>query len=70
MLPTVQTLVGGAGTYEGSQGSGGIGGVVVLRYRDSVTCNIGGGLSGSTNNLGNGFKVTTIVGGSGNVSWS
>ncbi len=61
---------GGAGTYEGSQGSGGIGGIVVLRYRDSVTCNIGGGLSGSTNNLGNGFKVTTIVGGSGNVSWS
>jgi len=61
---------GGAGSYEGGNGTNGNTGVVILRYNSTLTCSIGAGLSGSTANLGNGNKVTTITSGSGNVSWS
>jgi hypothetical protein len=40
-----------------------------LKYPDSKTITIGGGLSGSTAGPSGGFKVTTITAGSGNVSW-
>jgi hypothetical protein len=41
---------------------------VILSYPTSYTITIGAGLTGSTSLVG-GKKVTTITGGTGNVSW-
>jgi hypothetical protein len=67
---------GGGGSASGSAlggpttgGSGGSG-VVILKYPDTRTITIGGGLTGSTPAPAGGFKVTTITAGTGNVSWS
>jgi hypothetical protein len=65
---------GGGGGGDGefgynSAGRSGGSGVVILRYPNSYTITLGAGLSGSTANSGS-DKVTTITGGSGNVSWS
>jgi hypothetical protein len=57
----------GAGVYDGRRNGGS--GVVVFRYPASATITIGAGLSGSTTTLGS-EKITTITGGSGNVSWA
>ena len=73
---------GGANTGNGGQGGGGFGqpggqpggsggsGIVILKYPDAYTITIGGGLTGSTAGPSNGFKVTTITAGTGNVSWA
>jgi hypothetical protein len=41
-----------------------------LKYSDTRTITIGGGLTGSTAAPSGGFKVTTITAGTGNVSWA
>jgi hypothetical protein len=48
-------------------GGNGGSGVVILKYADSKTITIGGGLTASTATAG-GFKVTTVTAGTGNVS--
>jgi hypothetical protein len=72
---------GGSNTGNGGQGGGGPGhpgsdpgasggsGIVILKYPDAYTITIGAGLTGSTAGPSNGFKVTTITAGTGNVSW-
>ena len=60
---------GGAGGGAGTGGGNGGSGVVILRYSDSFTIAIGGGLTGSTATDGS-YKVTTITAGTGNVSWA
>jgi hypothetical protein len=42
---------------------------VILKYPDTRTISIGGGLTGSTATSG-AFKVTTITAGTGNVSFT
>jgi hypothetical protein len=73
---------GGANTSNGGQGGGypgfpggdfggsGGSGIVILKYPDAYTITIGAGLTGSTAGPSNGFKVTTITAGTGNVSWA
>ncbi len=60
---------GAGGRWDGSGAAGGSG-VVILRYPDTYTINIGAGLTGTETNLGNGYKYATITAGTGNVSWS
>ena len=62
---------GGAGANSGygSQSNSGGSGIVFLRYVDTRTITVGGGLTASTSSSG-GFKLTTITAGSGNVSWT
>ena len=59
---------GGGGTYGGPGGAGGSG-VVILRYSNLYTLNIGAGLSYSTQTV-NDDKVTTFTSGSGSISLS
>jgi hypothetical protein len=64
---------GGAGDPASSRnatGGAGGSGIVILRYPDTRTITIGGGLTGSTAAPSGGFKVTTITAGTGNVSWA
>ena len=62
---------GGASAFASPQGNGGAGGsgVVILRYPNVFTLNIGAGLSYSTQTV-NDDKVTTFTGGSGSISLS
>jgi hypothetical protein len=57
---------GPAETYDGSHGGSGI---VILKYPDSYTLTIGGGLTSSTATAG-GFKVTTFTAGTDNISFA
>jgi hypothetical protein len=63
---------GGAGSVNAfpsnSDGGNGGSGIVILRYLNTFTITIGGGLTGSTATSGS-YKVTTITAGTGNVSW-
>jgi len=63
----------GRTTFSGSSGHYGSGNggspLVVVRYSSSRTITLGAGLTGSTTTVSS-DKVTTITGGSGNVSWS
>ena len=68
--PAANSGDGGAGTYESSSGSNGGSGIVVLKYPDAITINIGSGLTGSEGSPSGGYKIATITSGSGNVSWS
>jgi hypothetical protein len=43
---------------------------VILKYPDTRTITIGGGLTGSTAAASGGYKVTTITAGTGNVSFA
>jgi hypothetical protein len=56
---------GGAG-YGATAGTGGSG-IVVLKYPDSVTLTIGGGLTSSTTTSG-GFKITSFTAGTDTVT--
>lgn len=62
---------GGASAFASPQGNGGAGGsgVVILRYPNVFTLNIGAGLSYSTQTV-NDDKVTTFTSGSGSISLS
>lgn len=62
---------GGASAFASPQGNGGAGGsgVVILRYPNVFTLNIGAGLSYSTQ-IVNDDKVTTFTSGSGSISLS
>jgi hypothetical protein len=42
---------------------------VIIKYPDTKTITVGGGLTSSTSTSG-GYKVTTFTAGTGNVSWS
>ena len=53
-----------------SAGSAGGSGVVILRYADTLTITIGGGLTGTESAASGGYKRATITAGTGNVSWS
>jgi hypothetical protein len=69
---TVNTGGGGGGAaVSGSTRAGGAGGsgVLILRYPETIVITIGSGLVGSTATLGT-EKVTTITGGTGNISWA
>jgi hypothetical protein len=61
---------GGAGRNGASLRTGGNGGsgVVIIKYPDTITLSIGGGLTSSTTTSG-GFKVTTFTAGSDTVSF-
>jgi hypothetical protein len=68
---TVNTGGGGGGAYHtGGGGTNGGSGIVVLKYPDNYTINIGSGLTGTTNPPSGGFKVTIITAGTGNVIWT
>jgi hypothetical protein len=41
-----------------------------LRYPDTKTITIGGGLTGTTSAASGGYKRTTLTAGTGNVSWA
>jgi hypothetical protein len=41
-----------------------------LRYSDSKTITVGGGLTSSTPAASGGYKRTTFTAGTGNVSWA
>lgn len=58
---------GGAGNASSGNGQGGSG-VVILRYPNSYTINVGAGLTATTTTNG-ANKITTITAGTGNVSW-
>jgi hypothetical protein len=60
---------GGAVTAPLSPGANGGSGVVILRYPNSFTITVGAGLTASTTSVGS-DRVTTITGGTGNVSWA
>ena len=60
---------GGGGGQRDSSGVAGGSGVVILRYSNLYTLNIGAGLSYSTQTV-NDDKVTTFTGGSGSISLS
>jgi hypothetical protein len=60
---TVNT--GGGGGTDGNGGSG----VVIVKYPDSYTISVGGGLTSSTATAG-GFKVTTFTAGTDTISFS
>lgn len=68
---TANTGGGGAGAYASAttNGSSGGSGVVILRYSNLYTLNIGAGLSYSTQTV-NDDKVTTFTSGSGSISLS
>jgi hypothetical protein len=54
----------------GGNGSGGWSGVVILRYSAALTLtNSTGGLTFSTNTIGN-YKVTTFTEGAGNIEFN
>jgi hypothetical protein len=59
---------GGGGGAVGTAAAGGSG-VVILKYPDTYTINIGSGLTGSTPAASGGFKVTTFTAGTGLVSF-
>jgi hypothetical protein len=48
-------------------GGNGGSGVVILKFSDSKTITVGGGLT-QTNTTSGGFKIYTFTGGTGNVS--
>ena len=52
--------------YSGAGGSG----VVILKYPDSFTINVGTGLTAGSTYTSGGYKVTPIKSGTGTVSWS
>jgi hypothetical protein len=64
---TVNTGGGGGGGRIGNAANGGSG-VVILKYPDSITLTIGGGLTSSTSTAG-GFKTTTFTAGTDTVSF-
>jgi hypothetical protein len=66
-----QSNTGGGGGGSRSAVAGGTGGsgVVILKYPDSYTLTIGGGLTSSTATAG-GYKVTTFTAGTGTVSFA
>ena len=71
---TANTGSGGGGSYAQACPSGpfaanGGSGVVILRYSNEFTCNLGTGLTGSTATDGS-DKVTTITAGTGNITFS
>jgi hypothetical protein len=68
----VNTGGGGGGHGQGTGGAAGSGGsgIVYLKYADTKTITIGGGLTGTTAAPSGGYKVTTITAGTGNVSWA
>jgi len=67
---TVNTGGGGGGSGYNTSGAGGNGGsgIVVIKYPDSITLTIGGGLTSSTATAG-GFKTTTFTAGTDTVSF-
>jgi hypothetical protein len=76
--PSSGNVAGGANTGTGGSGGGNYGeagraggsGVVILKYPDAYTITIGAGLTGSTASPSDGFKVTTVTAGTGNVSFA
>ena len=62
----------GGGGNDGTYRRGGTGGsgVVILRYADTLTITIGGGLAGTESAASGGYKRATITAGTGNVSWT
>ena len=66
---TANTGGGGGGAYHtGGGGTNGGSGVVILKHPDTHTVTIGSGLTGSTSEPSNGFKVTRITAGTGNIT--
>jgi hypothetical protein len=65
---TVNTGGGGAGGYTSGGYDGGRG-VVILRYPDSLTIQIGFGLTGTESSASGGYKRATLTSGSGTVTW-
>jgi hypothetical protein len=60
---------GGGGGQQGGSGTGGVAGIVFLRYSPALTITIGAGLTGTTTTVGSN-RVTTITAGTGNVSFA
>ena len=58
---------GGGSSGAGNAGAGGSG-IVVLKYPDTFTLTIGGGLTSSTSTSG-GFKITSFTAGTDTISW-
>jgi hypothetical protein len=59
---------GGDTNHTGPTGNGGSG-IVILKYPDTYTITVGEGLTSSTTSAG-GYKITTFIAGTDNVSWS
>jgi hypothetical protein len=49
--------------------SNGGSGIVIIRYPNLYTAQIGAGLTGTTANDGS-FRVTSITAGAGNITWA
>jgi hypothetical protein len=64
---TVNTGGGGGASAAGASGSGGSG-IVIVKYVDTITLTIGGGLTSSTTSAG-GFKITSFTAGTDTVSF-
>ena len=64
---TVNTGGGGGGTGNGGTAGSGGSGIVILKYPDTVTLTIGGGLTSSTSTSG-GFKITSFTAGTDTVT--
>ena len=54
---------------QSANGGAGGSGVVILKYPDSLTIDIGAGLTSPTTISSGGFKVTSITAGTGTVSF-
>jgi hypothetical protein len=63
----VNTGGGGGGVWATAFAGGS--GIVILKYPDTFTLTIGGGLTSSTSTAG-GFKVTTFTAGTDTISFS
>jgi len=66
---TVNTGGGGGCVNNANIGLSGGSGIVIIKYPDSYTLTIGGGLTSSTATSG-GFKVTSFTAGTGNISFA
>ena len=60
----------GDGGYAGDPGSAGGSGVVIIKYPDTISVSVGAGLTSSTASPSGGFIVTSILSGSGTISFS
>jgi hypothetical protein len=68
---TANTGGGGGGAYHtGGGGTNGGSGVVILKYPDSYTINVGAGLTGTTPPASGGSKITTLTAGTGSVTFT
>ena len=66
--PTPSTGSGGGGNRSYFDNSGGAAdGIVILRYPDTLTGNIGSGLTGSESAASGGYKRLSLTAGTGNV---